>query len=93
MRAVRVLRPLSVWYVIFPWAYSGGMADLDGVRLAVMAMAENMIPLHEMIAGEVAYFQRQGFTTEQAHALAAAEFVGVFGAAIRREASYPDDET
>lgn len=75
------------------WAYSAGMEDnLDPVRLAVMAMAENFIPLHEMIEGEYSYFVRQGFTLEQARALAAAEFVGVFGAAIRRSATLPEDD-
>lgn len=66
---------------------------MDAIRLAVMAMAENFIPLHEMIEGEVAYFVRVGHTYEQARAMAAAEFVGTFGAAIYRTATLPTDET
>lgn len=65
---------------------------LDGVRLTVMALAENYVPLHEMLDGEVAHFVRQGFTLEQARAITAAEFVGTFGASIGMTATRPEDE-
>lgn len=68
------------------------MDSLDPVRLAAMAIAENYAALHDMISGEVAHFVRQGFTTEQARAMAAAEFVSTFGAAIGLTATRPGDE-
>ncbi len=93
MSHTRSVRPLTVSYPADVWAYSDGMTDpLDPLRLAVMVMAEGMTPLREMIEGEYSYFIRQGYTVEQARALSAAMFVGVFGAAIRRSATLPGDE-
>lgn len=66
--------------------------DMGPIRLAMMGIAENMIPLHELIEGEVAHFTRQGFTNEQARAMAAAEFVNAFGIQIYRAATRPEDE-
>jgi hypothetical protein len=41
-----------------------------------------MLDLHEWLAAEVAYFEGQGFTCEQARAMAAATYVTVFGGGI-----------
>lgn len=64
----------------------------DAMRLIMMTVAEQYAPMHELIAGEVAYFQRQGFTDEQARAMAAAEFVATFGSRIEGTATRENDE-
>jgi hypothetical protein len=70
---------------------------IQPVRLIAMSIAESFRPFHEMLDGEVAHFRRQGFTDEQAHALAAAEFVATLGAAIGNRGTLPelpdDDQT
>jgi hypothetical protein len=45
-------------------------------------LASIMLDLHEWLAAEVAYFEGQGFTCEQARAMAAATYVTVFGGGI-----------
>lgn len=77
--------------MIRPGTIVGGMRE-QAMRLALMEIAEQLVPLHELAAGEVAYFVRQGFTIEQAHAMVAAEFITVFGANIEAGATRPDDE-
>lgn len=51
----------------------------------MMQLTESIKPMHEWLAGQVAYFAGQGFTAQEALAMAAAEFVTVFGTAIPRE--------
>jgi hypothetical protein len=66
-------------------------ASMDDLRLSLMAFAENLAPVRELIHGEVAYFVRQGFTQEQARAIAATEFITLFGQRIENASSRPDD--
>lgn len=66
--------------------------DQNPMRLALMAIADMFEPMHELVLGEVAHFQRQGFTIEQAHAMAAAEFVNAFGQRIEHGATMPGDD-
>lgn len=47
--------------------------DKQAMRLAFMEVAENMEPVHEFVMGEVAYFERQGFSPEQAREIVATE--------------------
>ena len=61
------------------------------VREAAQAMAQGMIelagmiePMHEFVQGQVVYFLGQGFRPEEALAMAAAEFVTIFGTMIQR---------
>lgn len=63
----------------------------DPARLAMMGVAEQFAPIHELVLGEVAYFVRQGFTYEQARAMAAAEFTSTFGARIEGAATRPEE--
>lgn len=70
------------------------MADAeDAMRLALMQMSESAAPIREFVLGEVAYYERQGFTREQARAMAAAEFISIFGIRILNAATDPDAET
>lgn len=66
--------------------------DVEGLRLVMMGFVDLCAPMHDVAAGEVAYFLRQGYTDEQAHAMAAAEFTMVFGTKIYPSANRPDDE-
>lgn len=51
----------------------------------MMELAEQLAPIHEFAAGEVAYFLGQGFSPQEALAMTAAEFCTVFGTMIPRE--------
>jgi hypothetical protein len=51
----------------------------------MMALAETIEPMHDFLAGQITYFRSQGFTPQEALAMAAAEFVSIFGTAIPRE--------
>jgi len=62
----------------------------DLTRLAVMEIVDGLAPLREMVTGELAHFERQGFTKEQARAIVAAEFVSVFGTRIESAATPPE---
>lgn len=62
----------------------------DAMRLTLMQMAEDVRPIREFLMGEVAYYERQGFTKEQARALAAAEFTSIFGMRILNAATAPE---
>jgi formylglycine-generating enzyme required for sulfatase activity len=66
-------------------------AEQDAMRLAMMGITEMAEPWHEWVLGEVAYFVRQGFTYEQARAMAAAEFVSIAGARIELGATRPEE--
>jgi hypothetical protein len=45
----------------------------QSMRLAFMEIADNMEPVHEFVMGEVAYFERQGFSPQQAREIVATE--------------------
>lgn len=64
----------------------------DAMRLALMDIAEKLEPVHEFVLGGVAYYVRQGFTVEQAHAIAAAEYITIFGLRIANNATIADDD-
>jgi hypothetical protein len=51
----------------------------------MMQIAEAIKPMHEFLEGQVAYFASQGFTPQEALAMAAAEFVSIFGTMIPRD--------
>lgn len=59
--------------------------SLDMIRLALMEISESFAPFHEFIDGEVAHFERQGFTAREARAMTAAEFVATFGLNIHKD--------
>ncbi len=56
-----------------------------GMVEALMQIGEMVKPMHEWLAGQVAYFAGQGFKPEEALAMAAATYVTVFGSAIPRQ--------
>jgi hypothetical protein len=50
----------------------------------MLELAQAIEPMHEFLTGQVAYFVGQGFTPQESLAMAAAEFVTIFGSAIPR---------
>lgn len=69
-----------------------GCEAADRVRLVMMDMGETLIaPWREWLAGAVAYFIGEGFTEEQARAMAASEYVTVLGQRIEGSATRPDE--
>jgi hypothetical protein len=66
-------------------------AEADRFRLVMMQFTDVTAAWHEWITGELAYFVGQGYTIEQAHAMAAAEYVSMFGTRIESGASRPED--
>ena len=65
------------------------MYDPDDMRLALMDISEAVSPIREFVLGEIAYYEGQGFTKEQARAMAAAEFTSIFGLRILNSATEP----
>lgn len=64
----------------------------DRVRLILMDMGEALItPWREWLAGAVAHFVNEGFTHEQAHAMAASEYSTLLGQRIECGATRPED--
>lgn len=59
-------------------------ASADWLRQFMMDLNDQVAPFHEWLAGQRAYFVGQGYTDDEARAMAAAEFVSVFGANITR---------
>jgi hypothetical protein len=55
----------------------------------MLELAQSIEPMHEFLAGQVAYFASQGFTPQEALAMAAAEFCCIFGTQIPR--TLPED--
>jgi hypothetical protein len=51
---------------------------------ALVELNAQVAPFHEFLAGQRAYFNSQGYTDDEARAMAAAEFVTVFGSSISR---------
>jgi hypothetical protein len=47
---------------------------IDAMSQALMSLRVMMEPMHEFLIGEVAYFESQGFTSEQARQMACAEY-------------------
>jgi hypothetical protein len=55
------------------------------IARVVMEHAEMMIgPMHEWLAGERRYLREQGYTDDEARAMAAAGYVLMFGTTISR---------
>lgn len=61
----------------------------DAMRLALMEIVGQLEPIHEFVMGEVAYFERQGFSAEQSRAMVAAEYTSIFGLRILNAATEP----
>ena len=51
---------------------------------SLFELADAIRPMHDFLAGQVAYFASQGFTPQESLAMAAAEFCTIFGTAIPR---------
>ncbi len=64
----------------------------DAVRRGLLEITDGVRPLREFVLGEVAYYERQGFTMEQSRAMAAAEFTSIFGLRIATRATLPEDD-
>jgi hypothetical protein len=62
------------------------MSDKEKMTLAegMWELAESIKPMHEFLAGQVEFFAGQGFTAQEALAMAAAEFCCIFGTQIPR---------
>ncbi|WP_431881723.1 hypothetical protein [Micromonospora chalcea] len=56
--------------------------DANRLRVSLLDLTALVAPLHEWLAGEVAYLLGQGFTAREARAMAAATYVTVFGSNI-----------
>lgn len=59
-------------------------AAMAAMRQALLGINEMVQPMHEWLDGQVSYFLGQGFTEAEVKAMAAAEFVTVFGTGITR---------
>lgn len=53
----------------------------------LLDITEQVKPLHEWLDGQRAHFLSQGYTADEARAMAAAEFVLIFGSVINRTSS------
>lgn len=53
--------------------------EANRLRLNLMGLGVAVAPLHEWLAGELAYFRSQGYTDREAHAMAAATYLVIFG--------------
>ncbi|MFI7608726.1 hypothetical protein ACIBTV_26760 [Micromonospora sp. NPDC049366] len=62
------------------------------LRLSMLLLAELVTPMHEWLAGQRAYFLGQGYTPDEARAMAAATYVAVFGQSIRGEQGKPKEQ-
>lgn len=71
---------------------SDDLGSADRVRLALMGISDLVQPMHEWLDGECAYFVVQGYTIEQAHAMAAVEFTTAFGGRIESGATRPEPD-
>lgn len=63
------------------------MSTTDGaqaIRQMMLGINELIEPMHEWLTGQVHYFLSQGFGPDDAHAMAAAEFVMAMGNNIYR---------
>lgn len=63
-----------------------GQTDRDPAAMMASGMLEvsaAIEPMHDWLAGERAHFLSQGYTEDQAKAMAAATYVTAFGAQIR----------
>lgn len=62
----------------------------DAMRMALMEMSETLVvPWREWLAGAVVHFLGEGFTHEQARAMAASEYTTVLGSRIENSATRP----
>ncbi|MFI5839444.1 hypothetical protein ACIA8K_06990 [Catenuloplanes sp. NPDC051500] len=60
------------------------MSQVDAFRTMLLQLNGQVKPMHEWLAGQRAYFVGQGYTDDEARAMAAALFVSVFGTGITR---------
>jgi hypothetical protein len=58
-------------------------ADINTTRRSLMYLSDRVEPIHEWLAGQRTYFLAQGYSSNEARAMAAALFVTVFGTSIR----------
>lgn len=56
----------------------------DAMRQVLLNLNAQVTPLREWLTGQRAYFLQQGYTDDEARAMAAALFVSVFGVNIAR---------
>lgn len=57
----------------------------QALAAGMLELSAAIKPMHEFLAGQVSYFASQGFTPQECLAMAAAEFVSIFGTAIPRD--------
>ena len=63
------------------------------IARAIMELSDTVAkPMHEWLAGERQYFLDQGYTDDEARAMAAATYVHVFGTLIHRAVGPEPDE-
>lgn len=65
----------------------------DNLRHVLLTFNEQARPFHEWLAGQRAYFTGQGYSDDEARAMAAALFVAIFGANIPRSPTGTGDDT
>lgn len=63
----------------------------DQMRVLMMGLTDTVMPWREWLSGSVTYFQGQGFTDEQARAMAASEYVTALGGRIEPGATRDTD--
>jgi hypothetical protein len=56
----------------------------NAMRSLFLQFNEQVKPFHEWLDGQRNHFRSQGYTDDEARAMAAAEFVTVFGSCIQR---------
>lgn len=54
-------------------------AIIDQFRQVLITLNEQVKPMHEWLAGQRAYFLSQGYTPEEARAMAACTYTMIFG--------------
>ncbi|MFF3867362.1 hypothetical protein [Micromonospora sp. NPDC001898] len=66
-------------------------SQVDVFRGLLLDLNEQVKPMHEWLDGQRAHFLGQGYTDDEARAMAAAEFVMLFGGSISRTATPPPE--
>ena len=61
-----------------------GEDPIDLMAGVLMTINDAVKPMHEWLDGQRSHFLRQGYTEDEARAMAAAMFVSVFGTNISR---------
>ena len=70
-------------------AHQGTVGDL---RRMLLQLNEQVKPMHEWLEGQHVYFITQGYTESQSRAMAAAEFVIIFGPSTMTQSQKSDGE-